>query len=136
MGLFNDGYKDLVHLAENIQKIKTPSDRVSKGLLVDLIFKWVADKYLQKGRRLLTEYLLAVCEKVLRKTGIWIPVAMLSIQSDITIGRVTLKTVTKEMLDPWFSALAATALPHNTAAQIEQRSTSDVTRCRASRRRP
>lgn len=121
VGLFEEGYKDLVRLAEKIQKVKNVGDRVSKELLVDLIFKWVAAKYLEKADVPMTEYVLAECEKEMREVEIWIPVAMLSIQSDITIGRVTLKTVTKEMLDPWFSAVAANAAPHNTAAQIEQR---------------
>jgi hypothetical protein len=96
-------------------------DTVSRGLLVDLIFKWVAAKYLGKANGPMTGYVLAECEKELRDAEIWIPVAMLSIQSDITVGRVTLRTVTKEMLDPWLSAIAASAVEGNTAAQIEGR---------------
>lgn len=120
VGLFEEGYKDLVRLAEKIQKVKTVKDRVSKELLVDLIFKWVAAKHLQKADITMTGYVLAECEKELREIEMWVPVSMLSIQSDITIGRITLKTVTKEMLDPWLSAIADSAVGGNTAAQVGQ----------------
>lgn len=121
MGLFDEGYKDLVRLAEKIQKVKTVRDRASTTLLIDLIFKWIESKYLQKSDGPMTGYVLAECEKELREIEVWLPVAMLSIECDITIGRVTLKTVTEGMLDPWFSAIAESALPGNTTAQIQQR---------------
>jgi hypothetical protein len=121
LGLFDEGYKDLVRLAEKVQKVKSIRDAASRELLVELIFKWVASKYQGKADGPMTAYVLAECEKQLREAEIWVPVAMLGIQSDIKIGRVTLKTVTKQMLDPWFSAIAGKAAPHSTAAQMESR---------------
>lgn len=121
LGLFDDGYKDLVRLAEKIQKVKSFRDAVSRELLVELIFNWVAAKHQGKADGPMTAYVLAECEKQLGEAEIWVPVAMLGIQSDIKIGRVTLKTVTREMLDPWFSAIAGKAAPNRTAAQMESR---------------
>jgi Apea-like HEPN len=120
LGLFEEGYKDLVRLAERMQKTKSIRDRVSTRLLIDLIFKWVAAKYQQAGDVAMTEYVLTECEKELRELEIWIPVAMLQIQSDIMIGKVTLRTITKELLDPWLAAIAASAI-NSTAPQVEQR---------------
>lgn len=121
LGLFDEGYKDLVRLAEKIQKVKSIRDAVSRELLVELIFKWVAAKHKGKADGPMTAYVLAECEKQLEEAEIWVPVAMLSIQSDITVGRVTFRTVTREMLDPWLSAVAASAVEGNTAAQVGER---------------
>lgn len=121
IGLFDEGYKDLVRLAERIQKNKSIRDRVSLKLLIDLIFRWVAAKHLQTTDEAMTAQVLAECEEKLQEIELWIPIAMLGVQSELTIGKVTLKTITKEMLEPWFSALADNAID-NTKVQIEARS--------------
>jgi hypothetical protein len=101
LGLFGEDYKDLVRLAEVMQKAKTLRDKVSVGLLTDLIFKWIADRHRRVAELPMTGYVLGECEKQLLELEIWLPVAMLQIQSDIQIGRVTLRTITKEMIDAW-----------------------------------
>jgi hypothetical protein len=120
LGLFGEDYKDLVRLAERMQKIKTLRDRVSIGLLIDLIFKWITGRHQQTATMLMTRYVLGECEKELREIEVWIPVAMLNVQSDLQFGKVTLRTITKEMLDVWFAANAESAVGR-TPEEVRQR---------------
>jgi hypothetical protein len=120
IGLFEEGYKDLVRLAERIQKNKTFRDRVSLKLLIELIFKWVKAKHQRTTDETMTAEVLAECEKELKELELWLPIAFLNIESEMTIGRVTLRTVTKEMLEEWFELVRPFAI-NNTEAQIEAR---------------
>lgn len=101
LGLFGENYKDLVRLAEAVQKVKTLRDKVSVELLTDLIFEWIAGRHSRSTDAQMTGYILGECERRLLELEIWLPVAMLHIQSDIKIGRVTLRTISKEMIDAW-----------------------------------
>ncbi len=59
----------------------------------------------QKDDAYLTEYILGKCKDGIREAEIWIPVALLHIQSEIKLGRVTLKTMTKGILDKYMHAM-------------------------------
>lgn len=47
------------------------------------------------------DYVLSKCEKELKNLEIWIPIAETFIQSDLRIGNVILKTISKDVLDQW-----------------------------------
>jgi hypothetical protein len=120
IGLFEEGYKDLVRLAERIKKNRSIRDHVSLKLLINLIFEWVAAKHQRTTDEAMTARVLSECEKELREIELWLPVAFLNIESEMTIGKVALRTVTKEMLGEWFELLRPHAI-NNTEAQIEAR---------------
>lgn len=101
IGLFGESYKDIVRLAERVQKTKSLHDKVSIKLLKNLIFEWLKNRYRQSTTASMTQYVLAECEKRVQEIELWLPLAMLYIQSDIQIGRIIVKTVTKEMIDAW-----------------------------------
>ncbi|HEX8370739.1 MAG TPA: hypothetical protein VF604_19495 [Pyrinomonadaceae bacterium] len=105
VGLFEDNYKDLVRLGEAIYKNKSIRDRVSLKLIVQLIFEWIEMKFKQTASLTMVEYLIAECETKLREIEIWLPIAMLAIQSPFEVGKVVLKPITKEMLEVWFNHL-------------------------------
>jgi hypothetical protein len=102
IGLFDDGYKNLIKLAEEIQNNKTLRDLVSKNLVKDLIFDWIRDNHKQRSSSSMTEYVLTECGKQIKEFEIWIPVSkLLLFGTNIRVGRVTFKSVTKEMLDAY-----------------------------------
>jgi hypothetical protein len=96
LGLFGESYKDLVRLAEAMQKTRTLRDKVSVALLTELIFNWIARRHQQAAETPMSGYVLGECERQLLELEVWLPVAMLQLQSDIQIGQVTFRTITKE----------------------------------------
>jgi hypothetical protein len=120
VGLYGEGYKRLVRIAEQVQKAKPVQNAVSLSLLTDLIFDWVARRHQSLPVPSMTEYVLGECEKQIREIEIWIPVFMLHVQSDVRIGRVTLKTVTRAMLDEWRAGYLAQATDDETRSAVER----------------
>lgn len=104
LGLFGEDYKSLVRLAESMQKTKALRDKVSVRFLIDSIFNWVATSYRRSGVLPMTEVVLAEAEKAVQNIELWLPVAMLYVESEVVIGRITLKTISKDILDNYHSA--------------------------------
>lgn len=101
IGLHGERYKRLVRISQEMQRTKGLCKRVSVTLLTDLIFDWMKDKYKKTTNLSMVEHVLSKCKESMQELEIWIPIAMLHIQSEIEIGRITLKTITKEMFDRW-----------------------------------
>jgi hypothetical protein len=120
VGLFGEGYKKLVRIAEGVQKTKLVQNAVSLSLLTDLIFDWLARRHQSLPVPGMTEYVLGECEKQIGEIEIWIPVFMLHVTSDVRIGQVTLRTITREMLDEWRAGYFAQATDDETRSAIEQ----------------
>ncbi len=120
VGLFGEGYKKLIRIAEGIQKLKSVQNVISLTLLSDLIFDWVARRHQSIPTSSMTEYVLGQCERQIGEIEIWIPVFMLHVQSDVTIGRVTLRTITRAMLDEWRAGYLAHATDEAVRSAVEQ----------------
>jgi hypothetical protein len=101
IGLQGESYKELARLSQGIQKAKMLHDKVSFNFLTDIIFDWMKEKYKNTTDLSMTEYVLAKCEESIEELEIWIPIAKLYIQSDVRIGYITLKTITKDFFDHW-----------------------------------
>lgn len=104
LGLFGEDYKALVRLAETIQKAKGLSDKVSVSFLVDSIFNWIALSHQHGTVVPMTEVVLADAEKAIQDIELWLPIAMLYVESDIVIGKIILKTITREIIDDYHNA--------------------------------
>lgn len=120
VGVFDEGYKNLIRIAEGMQKARPVRNRVSLSLLSDVIFDWMALRHQSLPATPMTEYVLGECEKQIREIEIWIPVYMLHVQSDVTIGQVTLRTITRKMLDDWREEFLSKATDDATRAAVEQ----------------
>ncbi|MCA1636394.1 MAG: hypothetical protein LC802_22560 [Acidobacteria bacterium] len=118
VGLFGDGYKNLVRIAEGMHKSRAIQNAVSLGLLIDLIFDWVRLRHQAAPVPQMTDYVLGECEKRLEDVEIWIPVYMLHVQSPLTIGWVTLTEITRAMLDEWHGGMIA-QVPEESRAVVE-----------------
>lgn len=101
LGLFGEDYTDLVRLAEGMQKSINPRGVISLRRLSKLIFDWVKYKHRQAAIPAMTEYVLAECEKLIKEFDVWIPISYLYIPSPFVFGKVTLRAITKDMIDEW-----------------------------------
>ena len=101
IGLSGENYHNLLKLSENMQRTKQLSPFVSVSFLKDTIFNWMKDKYLSATYVSMTDFVINKCEQELTDLEIWIPIAETFIQSDLQIGKVILKTISKEVLDKW-----------------------------------
>ncbi|MDX6528919.1 MAG: hypothetical protein QOH41_1209 [Blastocatellia bacterium] len=104
LGLFGEDYKTLVRLAESMQKTTILRDKVSVRFLINSIFKWIAMSYQRTDVTPMTDSVFAEAEQAIQEIELWLPVAMLYVETEIVLGKVTLKTITKEIIDEYHSA--------------------------------
>ncbi|MDQ3820559.1 MAG: HEPN domain-containing protein [Acidobacteriota bacterium] len=109
LGLFDEDYIELIRVAEGMQKSITPRGVVSSQRISDLIFEWVKAKHRGASIPMMTEYVLADCEKLIKELEIWIPISHLYIQRPFVFGRVTFRAITKAMMDEWEASLLSKA---------------------------
>lgn len=115
-GFWGENYKNLRRIAEAMQKTKELRNTVSVQKLVDLIFYWVEKRLLQQLDIPMTSFVIEECEKIVEEVEVWVPIAWLHIQSEIKIGRVTFKTISREMMDRWLALPAEERPPQEEAA--------------------
>ncbi|MDQ1274312.1 MAG: Apea protein [Planctomycetota bacterium] len=113
MGLKEDGFQKLMRLSESMQRTKPLSDKVSVRFITDLIFEWVKNKYKNTTDLSMTDFVLRKCEEGLKEIEIWIPIALLLIQSEIKLGKIIFKTISKELIDSWSTAWQANNPEHS-----------------------
>jgi hypothetical protein len=101
IGLFDENFRNLVRIAEGMQRTESLRNTVSAELLIDLIFNWVEQRYKKLSTVPMTEYVLGECEKRIEELEIWLPISKLRIASELVIGKITFKTITRKMLDDW-----------------------------------
>jgi hypothetical protein len=101
VGICNENYKNLIKLSESMQRVPQLSPFVSISFIKDSIFAWMKGKYLNELSCPMIVYVSQICEKKVVESEIWIPLTHTHIQSEIKIGRVILKTITKELLNEW-----------------------------------
>ncbi len=117
-GLFDENYKELIRLAENLQRTKGVSEFVSVKLLIDLIFEWIANFYTGKTGLSMCEYVLPKCEEKIIRSELWFPVHRTLIEKEIPIGKIVFKVITKQMIDDWQSALEPHIIGNKEQAQV------------------
>jgi hypothetical protein len=101
VGLCQVNYKNLIKLSESIQRVPQLSPFVSVSFIKNAIFDWMRGKYLDELSCGMIEYVVQLCEKEVVESEIWIPLTHTHIQSEIKIGKIILKTITKELLNEW-----------------------------------
>jgi hypothetical protein len=107
IGLFDEDHTNLVRLAEAIQKSIIPRGVVSLGLLSELIFDWLKQQRRGASISMMTEYVLAECEKQIKEMEVWIPISLLYIESPFILGKITFRAITKAMVDDWENSAKA-----------------------------
>lgn len=118
LGLFDEDYKELVRLAENLQRTKGISEFVSVKLLTKLIFEWIADFYNRKTTLSMCQYVLPKCEEKIIRSELWFPVHRTLIEKEIQIGKITFKIISKQMIDDWQALLELHTIGSKEQAQV------------------
>lgn len=100
-----EDYQKMKKIAQAIQRTPDFRDSVSLDVLVDLTFEWMRGRYAKTLTTSLCEHLIAKCEKLLDVIEIWIPIAHTRMQSDLRLGNVTFRTITRAMLERYHNGL-------------------------------
>lgn len=104
MGLEGEDYQKLVKLVESIQRTPAFSRTVSLRRLEDVTFDWFQDSRKLATGATLTDYIAATCSPEIREYEVAIPIAWLSVESPLPVGRAVLRPLTSDVLDGWFRA--------------------------------
>lgn len=116
IGLIGDGFRALKDLSERFQTHGDLRDVASFGFIRDAAFDWI--EFTHKGQPVgtLSEYISKRVNGELKEFEIWVPLFQTYLESTIPMGPVTLRTITREMLD---EAEAKVPLPNaETAAAV------------------
>lgn len=101
LGLLGQGFKDLETLAAHVQRTGEVYPYVSVRCLVESGFQWVEKRYRRETDESFTGFVLRECAKLIKDLEIWLPISRVYLQADLVVGRVTFKTLTRQMLDAW-----------------------------------
>lgn len=97
-GLTDENFTKLMEIAEGIGKTSPFRDTVSLRCLADLAFGWLKQRFTGTTNNHFVDHVLAETKQLVQPIEIWVPVYRLFVQSELRIGRVEIKTITKEML--------------------------------------
>jgi hypothetical protein len=99
LGLINQGFKDLETLAIRVQKASTIRPYLSWRCILETGFRWVQRRYLGQIEDSFTLFVLREAAKLVKESEIWLPLYKVHLQSELTIGKITFRTLSREMLD-------------------------------------
>ena len=105
VGLDGDDYKKFVKLCESTQKAIKPTSTISRDAVEVQAFEWLDNRYSSKTTDDLIEYILPKLQAEVKEFEICVPIGELIIQSPMAIGRIELRSITKELLDQWKAPL-------------------------------
>jgi Apea-like HEPN len=96
-------YEGIRQLTQRIEKAS--EGRVSYDFLHQHIVQWLREKLEFKRNDSFSGYMGDQCSMAIKDHEIWIPVYRTYSVQDFTIGEVEFRTMTKSILDPWYSKL-------------------------------
>lgn len=105
VGLEGDDYKKLVKLCEAIQKAIKPASTISRDAVELQAFEWLDNRYSGNTTNELIEYILPKLTAEVKEFEVCVPIGELIIQSPMTVGRIVLRPITKDLLDQWKAPL-------------------------------
>lgn len=103
IGLFHEGYLDLLKLSQNMQRTTALNSFVSVSFIKNNIIEWIKYKYLNETQSSMVDYIIDKCRKEVNEYEIWIPIPGISVQSDFKIGNMILKSISKDIIDLWLA---------------------------------
>lgn len=101
VGLERDAYEELVLVAETMGAMPELRNVSSILTLESLIFKWVEESFLDLTEQDMVARVLELLEPRIKENEIWIPVPILVISENITLGNIELRTIDERLLDEW-----------------------------------
>lgn len=113
-GLEGEDYRELQKLVESIQRTPAFRETISQERLLSAAMDWLRSSRQLSNVQPLCDYLVETCVPEIREYEIAIPIAMLSVQSPVPVGRAVIRPLTGDVLEDWFSG-------HRRSAQTEER---------------
>jgi len=98
-GLGGNAYQQFIKLVEDIQRTPSFQFTVSQSLLSKHLFAWIKGAWLGSLHCAMTEYVIPKCESEIATLEVWVPISLLFVQSDIPIGNITIKPITRNLFD-------------------------------------
>jgi hypothetical protein len=99
IGLIGDGFRALRDLSERFQTHGNLREVASFEFIRDAVFEWVEFTHRRQAVGALSTYLSKRVNDEIKEFEIWIPLFQTYLESTIPMGPVTLRTITREMMD-------------------------------------
>src|SRR5207253_2987120 len=92
-------FKAFERLADRLQQSPPLRDLTTVKFILDSAFEWMEGKFKKVRSETLTEFVLKRTEEEIKDFEIWVPLHRTYLESSIQMGRVTLRTITRAMMD-------------------------------------
>jgi len=99
VGLVGKGFVALNQLAQQIHRAEALRDTTCFEFVRDGVFEWAEAMHEKKSTESLVEYVAKRAEEEIKDFEIWIPLHRTYVQSEFSLGVVTVRTITRTMMD-------------------------------------
>jgi hypothetical protein len=104
VGLVASDYKELILLAESIQRIPNVRDKLSQDFIENVLFTWVKEKFLGESKKVpFVTYLKEAAKNSIRPITVYVPIASTVVQEPFCFCGVTIQNISKAMIDEFAS---------------------------------
>jgi len=118
VGWEGEGYEAVKSLASRFENSDPLKGRVSSRFVLDEVFAWLRDKLEAKRTDTLPEFMAARCSEEIKHHDIWVPVYRTYSARDFLIGNVQFRTISRPMLERWYSRIPREELKRAPGAEI------------------
>jgi hypothetical protein len=105
VGLVGDDCKKLTRLAEDIRKTQQFRHVASYSFVKKTILDWAEQRVRKEAEGPLIDFILSRTIAAVGLYEAWIPIARLHLETEVELGPVTFRTITKELLESLFVEL-------------------------------
>lgn len=112
-GLVEEGYKALEALAIQTQQTKGIRPYISAQCAVNTTFEWVKKRHREQTGEPFADFVLRECAALVKHREVWMPLYHVYVQSDLLVGKITFRTLTREMLDIYLERVLKNVSPED-----------------------
>ena len=102
-GIIDDDYTVFLNVVSNLYSIKQVGSILSIKFLKDNLFTWIKNSYINGVEVEYIDFLLSNADQVVQEHKIWLPIPFTRIGKDFSLGKISFVTITKSLIDDWFS---------------------------------
>jgi hypothetical protein len=116
IGIVGDNFESFERMAERLHQSQPLRDLTAVTFIRETAFDWMEGKHKNARSETLTEYILKRTEEEVKDFEIWVPLHRTYLESSFQMGRVILRTITREMMDEAEAKVPASNDPETAAA--------------------
>ncbi len=102
-GWTGEAFQKMKRLSERIAKSNELRGLVSEAFILDQVFMWLCETLDRKRSDSICDFILQRCDEALGDHELYVPLWRTYSSTNFVIGDVEFKSITKELLDQWFS---------------------------------